>query len=149
MLKWALAFSLMATMAGSNGFAEEFVRVEAEGSVPEVVERFVATVEGAGATVFAQVNHGAGAAAVDMPIPDSVLVIFGNPQLGTPALAADPRAGVVLPLRVLVHDDGGQTVLSYQSVDALFETLDVPGDAAVRTAMEGALSRLTTAAATR
>ncbi|MEM9901551.1 MAG: DUF302 domain-containing protein, partial [Pseudomonadota bacterium] len=61
----------------------------------------------------------------------------------------DPRAGVVLPLRVLVHDDGGQTVLSYQSVDALFETLDVPGDAAVRTAMEGALSRLTTAAATR
>lgn len=127
--------------------AADYVRVEAEGSVTEVADRLVAAVEGAGAKVFARVPHSKGAMSVDMELQDAELVIFGNPALGTPALQADIRAGLVLPLRVLVHDDGGQTVLTYESVDALFDGLDVPADAPFRAKMTGALGKLTGAAA--
>ncbi len=125
----------------------EYIRVEAQGSVTEVSDRLVAAVEGAGAKVFARVPHSKGAMSVEMELQDAELIIFGNPALGTPALQQDIRAGLVLPLRVLVHDDGGQTVLTYQSVDAMFEGLDIAEDAAFRAKMAGALAKLTGAAA--
>ena len=125
----------------------DYVRVEASGSVEEVADRLVAAVEGAGAKVFARVPHSKGAMSVDMELQDAELVIFGNPALGTPALQQDIRAGLVLPLRVLVHDDGGQTVLTYESVDAMFDGLDIAPDAEFRMKMTGALAKLTGAAA--
>ncbi|MDA8586627.1 DUF302 domain-containing protein [Rhodobacteraceae bacterium] len=125
----------------------DYVRVEAQGSVQEVSDRLVAAVENAGARVFARVPHSKGAASVDMALEDAELVIFGNPKLGTPALQADIHAGLVLPLRVLVYDDNGQTVLTYESIDALFDGMNIPADAPFRGAMSGALSKLTGAAA--
>ncbi len=141
-----LASILALTISASAAFAD-YVRVEAEGSVQETADRLVAAVEGAGAKVFARVPHSKGAMSVDMALQDAELVIFGNPKLGTPALQQDIRAGLVLPLRVLVHDDGGQTVLTYESVDAMFEGLEIAADAPFRAAMTGALSKLTGAAA--
>jgi hypothetical protein len=38
------------------------------------------------------------------------LLIFGNPQLVTPALQADPLTGLYLPLKVLVYEQDGQTL---------------------------------------
>ena len=138
----AIGLMVMATTANA-----EYIRVEATGTVQEVSDRLVAAVEGAGAKVFARVPHSKGAASVDLELQDAELVIFGNPKLGTPALQADIHAGLVLPLRVLVHDDGGQTVLSYESVDALFDGMDIPADAPFRAVMTGALAKLTGAAA--
>lgn len=136
----ALALSTSAALA-------DYVQVEATGSVEEVSNRLVAAVEGAGARVFARVPHSKGAMSVDMELEDAELVIFGNPKLGTPALQQDIRAGLVLPLRVLVHDVDGQTVLTYESVDAMFEGLEIADDAPFRAAMTGALTKLTAAAA--
>lgn len=133
-------------VAATPVFAD-YVNVNAEGSVAETADRLVAAVEGAGATVFARVPHSKGAASVDMELQDAELVIFGNPALGTPALQQDIRAGLVLPLRVLVHDDGGRTVITYESVDGMFEGLDITADAAFRAKMAGALEKLTGAAA--
>jgi uncharacterized protein (DUF302 family) len=138
--------ALCAVLGASAAAAQDHVSVEADGSVAEVADRLAAAAEGAGATVFARIDHAAGAASVDMPIPDAELVVFGNPKLGTPAIAADPRAGLVLPLRVLVHEQEGQTVLTYESVDSMFAGLDIPPDAGFRGAMAGALERLTQAA---
>ena len=138
----SLAFAAMAAPA----FAD-YVRVEASGSVSETSDRLVAAVEGAGATVFARVPHSKGAMSVDMELQDAELVIFGTPKRGTPALQQDIRAGLGLPLRVLVHDDGGQTVLTYESVEGMFEGLDIAPDAPFRDAMSGALAKLTASAA--
>ncbi len=125
----------------------DILEVAAAGTVSETADRLEAAVGNAGATVFARVDHGAGAASVDMDLADAELVIFGNPNLGTPALQQDIHAGLVLPLRVLVYaDDDGQTWLAYESVDAMFEDLDIARDAGFRDTMAGALDRLTAAA---
>lgn len=138
---------LIALAISAAPAAAEFVNVPSNGTVAETADRLVAAVEGAGAKVFARVPHSKGAASVEMELQDAELVIFGNPKLGTPALQQDIRAGLVLPLRVLIHDDGGQTVLTYESVDDMFDGLDVAADAPFRDAMKGALGKLTAAAA--
>lgn len=119
---------LAACLAGD--VSADIVQVQAEGNVDEVMERLEVDVSEAGATIFAKVDHGAGAESVGMPIGDSQLLIFGNPKLGTPAIADDPLAGLVLPLKVLVFDDrNGQTWIAYEEVDDMFDDLDVDDDA--------------------
>ena len=146
--RWArsLLGAVALVFAASPSFAE-YIEVPATGSVAEVADRLEAAAQKAGATVFARVDHASGAAAVDMELPDATLVIFGNPMLGTPAMQQDVRAGVVLPLRVLVADEDGKTMLIYQSVDAMFADTDVDTDAEFAKKMTGALDKLTAAAA--
>lgn len=145
-MKTILAAIAFVTIGAVPALAD-YVDVKAEGSVSETADRLVAAVEEAGASVFARVPHSKGAMSVDMELQDAELVIFGNPKLGTPALQQDIKAGLVLPLRVLVHDADGQTMLTYESVDGMFEGLDIAEDAEFRQAMAGALEKLTAAAA--
>ncbi len=123
------------------------MRVAAVGSVAEVTDRLEAAVTGAGATVFARVDHGAGAEKVGMSIGASQLLIFGNPALGTPAIQADPLAGLYLPLKVLVYEDAEGVWLVYEPPAETFDDLAVPEDAEVIGKMTGALAKLTAAAA--
>ena len=122
----------------------EVEQVKGSGSVAEVADAFVAAVEGAGATVFARVDHAAGAAKVGETLNDAQVVIFGNPALGTPAIQQDPLAGLYLPLKVLVYaDTDGQTWLAYEDPTETFEDLGVDLNAEFIGKMQGALKNLT------
>lgn len=136
-----------ATMFTALPALAEYVSIEAAGTVAETADRLQGVAEQAGARVFARVPHSKGADSVGMELQDAELVIFGNPKLGTPALQQDIRAGLVLPLRVLVHDVDGQTMITYESVGSMFEGLDIAPDAKFREVMAGALQKLTLAAA--
>ena len=144
-MKHILNAALLATL-GTGVMADMIVK-DASGSVAEVMDRLEAAVTNAGATVFARVDHGAGAAGVDMELADAQLLIFGNPMLGTPVMQQDIRAGLVLPLHVLVYDADGTTQISYEDIDTMFGDLDVDLEAEVFGRIEGALGNLTTAAA--
>nr|WP_231125846.1 DUF302 domain-containing protein [Roseovarius gahaiensis] len=108
-----------------------------------------AAVTGAGATVFARVDHAAGAANVDMELAPSELLIFGNPKLGTTAMQDNPLAGLYLPLKVLVYEDAqGQVWLAYEDPEESLD--DLPGineGAGYIAKMQGALGNLTAKAA--
>ena len=123
------------------------VTLTTDRSVTEAMNALSAAVSEAGATVFARVDHAEGAQSVDMTLPEAQLLIFGNPQLGTPAMLDDPLAGLVLPLRVLVYDDAGTTTIAYEEVEDMFDDLQIDDDADYVKAMEGALQKLTAAAA--
>ncbi len=144
-MRHILNAALLATL-GTGVMADMIVK-DASGSVAEVMDRLEAAVTNAGATVFARVDHGAGAAGVDMELADAQLLIFGNPMLGTPVMQQDIRAGLVLPLHVLVYDADGTTQISYEDIDTMFGDLDVDLEAEVFGRIEGALGNLTTAAA--
>ncbi len=138
--------ALAAALFAAPATAAEFTSIKADGSVTDAADRLAAAVENAGAKVFARVPHSKGAMSVDMELQDAELVIFGNPALGTPALQQDIRAGLVLPLRVLIHDDGGTTMITYETVASMFDGLDIAEDAEFRAKMTGALGKLTGAA---
>jgi uncharacterized protein (DUF302 family) len=65
-------------------------------------------------TVFARVDHAAGAADVGLPLRPTELVIFGSAKGGTPLMQHAQTIGIDLPLKALVWQDaGGRTWLSY------------------------------------
>lgn len=142
----AAAMTAAMTAAGAAG-AQELERVEAVGSVTEATDRLVAAVEGAGASVIARVDHAAGAERAGMELAPMVKVIFGNPALGTPVMQADPLAGHVLPLQMLIFEEDGATVVAYEPPSAALEGYDVGAAAEQIERMEGALRNLAQAAA--
>lgn len=149
MFKWILsaAAGVALTIATAAQADEKLNWVEAEGSVSDVMDRLEAAVTDAGATVFARVDHAGGADSVDMDLDDAELLIFGNPKLGTPVLQENIRAGVVLPLRVLVFTEEDKTWLIYQEVDAMLESVNAEQDTESVGKIAGALKGLTEKAA--
>lgn len=140
------ALALSAPAMASDG---DIVKRVATGDVQVTMDALVAAVEGAGATVFARVDHAAGAQSVDMDLGPAQLLVFGNPRLGTPAMQDNPLAGLYLPLRVLVYRDAaGQVWLAYDDPEEVLKDLNgIDDDAGYTGQMRGALEALTTKAA--
>ena len=145
MKKFALGAAALALTAAPA--LADIERMEAQGSVDEAFQRLQNAVEEAGATVFAVVDHGAGAADAGMELDASKLLIFGNPKLGTPVMQEDPLAGLVLPLKMLVYSDGEQTYVAYEQIEERLDDLDVDDDLEVLTKIEGAQENFAKAAA--
>jgi len=76
--------------------------------------RLSASLEAKAITIFARIDHAAGAASVELALRPMTLLIFGNPAAGTPLMQDAPTAGIDLPLKMLVWEDADGTVnLSY------------------------------------
>ncbi|RYH03556.1 DUF302 domain-containing protein [Salipiger sp. IMCC34102] len=131
-------------LALASPAAAEIRTVQSLKSVPDTMDALETAVEEAGATVFARVDHTAGAEAVDMELVPSQLLIFGNPQLGTQAMQDDIQAGLVLPLRVLVYEGpDGDVHVAYEDVSDMFEGFGIDPLADYVNTMESALLSLT------
>jgi uncharacterized protein (DUF302 family) len=80
----------------------------------ETMNKFEAEVNAKGMTVFARIDHAAGAAAVGLSLRPTELLIFGNAKGGTPLMQSAQTMGIDLPLKALVwQDQSGSTWLSY------------------------------------
>jgi uncharacterized protein (DUF302 family) len=80
----------------------------------ETMNRIETEVKAKGLTVFARIDHAAGAAEVGLSLRPTELLIFGNAKGGTPLMEVDQRVGIDLPLKVLVYQDEANEVwLSY------------------------------------
>lgn len=148
-MKMLATAGAMVLMAGAALASDDIMKVKASGDVAATMDALEAAVTGAGAKVFARVDHGAGAASAGMELDPSQVLIFGNPKLGTPAMQDDPLAGLYLPLKVLVYQDGdGQVWLAYEDPAEMLDDLDSIGESAPYVAkMTGALGKLTAKAA--
>lgn len=124
----------------------EVQSVEAQGSVSEAMDRLEAAVEEAGAAVVARVDHSGAAEGVGLEMADAQLLIFGNPQVGTPVMQVDPVAGLYLPVRVLAYSEAdGTTIMVFEDAATMVAGTEVPvGDPsleAVDTAVNALVSK--------
>ena len=80
----------------------------------ETVDRLEAEIKKRGMTVFARVDHTAGAAEAGMHLRPTELLIFGNAKGGTPLMQANQAIGIDLPLKALIYEDAfGKVCVSY------------------------------------
>ena len=80
----------------------------------DTMNRLEAAVKARGMTVFARIDHSAGAAATGLSLNPTELLIFGNARGGTPLMQTAQTIGIDLPLKALVWQDAsGSTWLSY------------------------------------
>lgn len=142
-----IATAITALTLSASVAAADMIRVESAHDVATTLDRLSAAVEGAGAKVFARIEHAKGADSVGMELAPMAALIFGNPKLGTPALQAAPTMGADLPLRVLAYEDGGKTWLVYHDPADVAALHGLPADHPVIAKMTGALGKLTGKAA--
>jgi uncharacterized protein (DUF302 family) len=116
----------------------------------ETMSRLQAEVEAKGLTVFARVDHAAGAAAVGLSLRPTELLMFGNAKGGTPLMQAVQTIGIDLPLKMLVWQDAsGDTWLSYNDPSWLAKRHGLTQEAgAVVRALAAALEALAKTATT-
>jgi uncharacterized protein (DUF302 family) len=130
--------------------ADGLVTIKSSFGPEETMNRFEAEVRAKGLTVFAHIDHAAGAAAVGLPLRPTDLLIFGNAKGGTPLMQSAQTIGIDLPLKALVwQDTSGTTFLSYNDPAWLARRhgLDEQAKAAVN-ALTAALNALATKATT-
>ncbi len=99
-------------------------------SVAATVARLTSMITAKGMRLFAVIDQAAQARQAGLTLRETVLVIFGSPQAGTPVMAASPLAALDLPLKVLIWADEGQTKVSYYAPAALAASHHLTADLA-------------------
>lgn len=69
--------------------------------------------------VVAELNHSENAALVDLELPPTQIVFFGNPNLGTPLMQENQLAGLDLPQKILFYKDEDKVFALYNSAKYL------------------------------
>ena len=104
----ALTFAALAVSAA--GAAEGLIEIASPHNAIETMDRLEQAAEERGLTVFARIDHAAGAESVGASLRPIELLIFGNPQGGTPFMECAQSVGIDLPLKALVWEDGESRV---------------------------------------
>jgi uncharacterized protein (DUF302 family) len=146
-------FALSAVMClwGAQAMAADGLTTLRSSNRPkETMDRLEADVKAKGLTVFARIDHAAGAAAVGLALRPTELLIFGNAKGGTPLMQSVQTIGIDLPLKALVWQDAsGDTWLSYNDPSWLAKRHGLgPEVAATVNALTAALAALAKAATT-
>jgi uncharacterized protein (DUF302 family) len=97
-----------------DGAQDGLISIASAHSARDTVERLIAALGKRGLTIFARVDHAAGAASVGLPLRPTEVVIFGNPKGGTALMQDQQTSGIDLPLKALVWEAAdGKVFLSY------------------------------------
>ena len=116
-------------MAG--GAETGIVSVRSRFSVAEVVSRLQAALVAKGIMLFAVIDHSGEAAKVGLAMPETKLLVFGNPKAGTPVMLVAPTSALDLPLKVLVREEaatGAGAVVEYNAPTWLAARHGVTGE---------------------
>jgi len=96
----------------------------------DTMNRLEAEVKSRSLTIFAHIDHAAGATAAGLSLPPTEVLIFGNAKGGTPLMQAVQTIGIDLPLKALVWQDAsGVTWVSYNDPAWLAKRHGVSGAA--------------------
>lgn len=115
MKRAALIFALsLLTVSSAAWAADGMTAVKSPFAARDTMDRFEKIAQQLGLTIFARIDHAAGAAKVGKTLRPTEVLIFGNPQGGTPLMECAQSAGIDLPLKALVWQDAqGQVWLGY------------------------------------
>ena len=108
-----VAFALNApplALAGEDGI----VRIKSAYPLAKTVERLKNDIAGKGIKFFDEIDQSKLAADAGIRLRPSVLLVFGNPPLGTQFITANAVAGLDWPVRLLVFENEfGEVWMAY------------------------------------
>ena len=100
----------------SNGL----ISLPSNHSGDETLRRLQALLAEKDVKTFALIDHSGEAEKAGLKMPNSKLLIFGNPKAGTPLMQAAPTVAIDLPLKALVwEDEQGRAWLAYNDPEYL------------------------------
>ncbi len=141
-----LTAAMVLLPAGAQA-AEGMIVKESNHSVTETIDRLESALSEAGLTIFARIDHAAGAESAGLSLRPTMVLIFGNPNLGTPLMNSAPTVAIDLPQKALAYEDeNGDVFLAYNDPAYLAERHGLEGQDEVLARITGALGNFTDAA---
>jgi uncharacterized protein (DUF302 family) len=108
------AASPITVEAGNDGI----IRVKSAYPITETIARLKKDIADKGIKFFNEIDQSKLAADAGIRLQPSVLLIFGNPPLGTQFITANANAGLDWPVRLLVYEnDQGEVWTVYTDFD--------------------------------
>jgi len=105
------------------------VQIPSEHSVADTVAKLETMLQAKGVKLFAIVDHSGEAEKAGLHMPNTKLLIFGNPKGGTPLMLASPSVALDLPLKILVAEDASANVwVSYNAPSFLQRRHNLPAE---------------------
>jgi uncharacterized protein (DUF302 family) len=110
----ALVLAGCAGMSGRHHANHGLVTVKSPYGAAETLARLEAQVKQRNLVIVASIDHAAAAQRIGQTLGPTQVMIFGNPQAGTPLMQCSQAAGIDLPMKALVWvDAASQTWLGY------------------------------------
>jgi uncharacterized protein (DUF302 family) len=99
--------------------------------VSETLRRLEGALGARGFMIFCRIDHAAAASAVGVKLLPRTLILYGNPQLGSAAMARHPTLALDLPAKLVVwQDEAGQVWMTYNAARHFLGTVFARHDAA-------------------
>ncbi len=119
------------------------VHVQSQYDFETVHEKALAFLKEHKLTVFAEFNHYKNAKDVKLSLPQTTVIVFGNPVVGTKLMQKFPDIAMDLPLKVLISEDAnGKAIFTYPNLAELFAQHQVPKDNPIIIKMQALLEKL-------
>lgn len=143
----ALLFIPALVQAAPAAHVDGLITKPSHYSVGVTLDRLTRVLKQHGMTVFARVDHAAGARNVGLALRPTQVLIFGNPNLGTLLMQGRQTAGIDLPMKALAWKDAkGRVWLSYNDPQYIVERHHIRGRGDVVKKIRAALKKFTDAA---
>ncbi|GGY49884.1 DUF302 domain-containing protein [Parvularcula lutaonensis] len=108
-----------------RAIAPRFVVTESNFDHDETMRRLYEALDRRDLTVFAVIDHAAGAREAGLELPASTVVIFGSPDIGTPLMQVEPLMAAELPIRAAVFEDSdGKVKVAVTSMNAMLRAYE-------------------------
>ena len=121
------------------------ISIKSYNSVDVTLDRLESIVTEKGLTVFARIDHSAGAKKVGLELRPTKLLIFGNPKVGTLMMQSRQTAGIDLPMKALAwEDETGQVWLTSCKAKHFADRHHIADRNEVAQKMAGALRKFST-----
>ena len=140
----ATSILLACSFASAAGAAEGLIAMRSPYSVKETLDRFETAAQSRGLNIFLRLDHAEGAKKVGKDLRPTELLVFGNPQGGTPLMECAQSAGIDLPLKALAWQDAaGKVWLAYNDPKYLASRHGADNCGAIVEGMSKALDGMT------
>jgi uncharacterized protein (DUF302 family) len=125
------------------------INVPSSFNVKETADRMENILNEKGITIFNRINHSTGAAKVGIVLRDTELIIFGNPNLGSPFMKCQQRVAIDLPQKALIwEDDKSMVWISYNDPRYIGKRHNITDCEEIISKIEKALATIAKAAST-
>jgi uncharacterized protein (DUF302 family) len=146
-----ICLAVAVLFASTHAYAlESLITVESHYSAKETADRFETIIKDKGFTVFSRINHQKNAAAVNLALRPTEVIIFGNPNIGTQLMQCNQLVAIDLPQKVLISEDADNKVwLSYNNPKYIKLRHNIAGFDMVINKISAALNTLSIAATSK
>lgn len=150
MKKLIPAVLMLLLMTLSAYAAEGMVNVKSSFGIKETGDRLERILIDKGMTIFNRVKHSEAAINAGVELRETELIIFGNPEVGSPLMQCQQSVAIDLPQKALIWKDSeGSIWISYNNPRYLEKRHNISGCEEVISTVEKALAGIAKAAATQ